>query len=424
MPKYGELRKLQQLFESVYLIKDPYILKMLLASVISQDLPQDPIWIIVVAPSGGAKSEFINSLSGCRGVSQLSTLSTNTFASGMRVAGQETSLLNKIGANTETPGNGIITFKDLTSLLSERPDDRSIIMGQLREIYDGHYIKQFGNGKEVDWTGKITVIAGATYSIYRMKREYSAMGERFLMYNMIQPDRKEAADKAMSNQESGKIKEDRLMLAEAVSTYKNKTIELPTEKVKISPELKNELLDLSELATRSRSSVERNWRSPQQEITEVHPPEMPTRFASVLQSYSRSLMIMNWNEYGKMEILPEDKTILYKLALDSIDRQRRIAMQELSRYDVIETSGLAVKLKLPANSVRRWLEELTALEIVHREKQTGPKGDRWSIIPKYREIIHKFEGIELIGGELTETSLGEDNEHNIISEEEIVEAMK
>jgi len=389
----GELAKLTALFNSVYLIKDPYILKTILAGVVSQQLKSDPVWIVIIAPSGGAKSEFINAISGVEGVNPLSTLTSKTFVSGMKGRGQETSLLLKIQ-------NGIITFKDLTSLLSEHKEERSVIMAQLREIYDGKYAKTFGTGESIGWEGKITILAGSTYAIHTLKQQYTAMGERFLFYNMIQPDRVEAGRRTMQNQEDGKMAELRNMLSVSTGIYINQLITVPDELPRITPEFRDEILSIAELATRARSAVERNWRSPQQDITEVHPPEMPTRFAGQLQVMARALMIINWNETGKLELLDEDKIILYKLALDSIDKSRRITMQELSRYENLTTTGLAVKLGLPTNTIRRWLEDLVALEIAERVKKSGNKGDDWLIKEKYRTIIARYEGIAMEEGEL------------------------
>ena len=391
----GELKKLTELFNSVYLIKDPYILKAILAGVVSQQLKSDPVWIVIIAPSGGAKSEFINAISGVEGVFPLSTLTSKTFVSGMKSRGEETSLLLKIQ-------NGIITFKDLTSLLSEHKEERSVIMAQLREIYDGKYDKTFGTGENVAWKGKITILAGSTYAIHTLKQQYTAMGERFLFYNMIQPERIEAGRRTMENQEEGKMAELRAMLAVATGNYINHTITIPKELPRITKEFREEILNIAELATRARSAVERNWRSPQQDITEVHPPEMPTRFAGQLQVMARSLMIINWNEIGQLVLLDEDKIILYKLALDSIDKSRRITMQELSKYDTLTTTGLAVKLGLPTNTIRRWLEDLVALEIAERTKGSGNKGDNWAIKDKYRAIVTRYEGIAFEAHELTD----------------------
>ena len=413
----GELKKLQELFESVYLLKDPYVLKMLMAGVISQRLPIDPVWFIIIAPSGGGKSEFINAISTCEGVHSLSTLTSQTFVSGMKLAGgKNASLLLNLNKDKSQEGNGIIAFKDMTSLLSEHKEDRGVIMGQLREIYDGKYAKTFGTGETVMWKGKLTIIAGATYAIHTMKQAYTAMGERFLFYNMIQPDRIDAARKAMENQESGHMKEYRTDITDKTKEYIDTIIQIPEKLPLITSELRDELLILAELATRARSDVEHNWRSPQQEITEVHPPEMPTRFASQLQAFARSLMIVNWNEIGKADLTEDDRVILDKLALDSVTRSRRTAMQELAKYDIIETAGLAVKLGLPTTSVRRWLEDLTALEVAEREKGSSNK-DRWKIKDHYKKIITKFEDIKFEGGELLENN-AETSEEELLQEAE------
>lgn len=392
----GIVKKLQDLVESVYLVKDPYITEVMLASVIAHRLPNDPVWLIIVGPSGSGKSEFVNLIGTVEKVFPLSTLTSHTFISGQKNGGKETSLLTKIQS-------GIITFKDFTSLLSEHQDDRAVIMGQLREIYDGKYSKSFGTGETINWQGKITVVAGSTHVIHTMKQSYVAMGERFIMYEMIQPERKEAARRTMENQQEGNMGEKRTMLAEAMRVLIDTELTIPSDLPKISTELQDELLDLAELATRARSDVERNWRSPQQELTGVNPPEVPTRVAGQLQSIAKALMVITYNETGTAELLDRHRQILYKMALDSITKARRKVMVELSRYDVIETSGLAVKIGLPTTSVRRTLEDLVALDIAEREKgQTTGKGDKWNISPKYMQILRKFENIEVEGGTLTE----------------------
>jgi hypothetical protein len=263
MPQNEGLKKLEDAINNVLLIKDPHITKFLAACVIAHFLPADPVWPVIVAPSGGAKSEFINMLSLIHWtppgkdhdekVHPVSTLTSHTFVSGLRAVGKETSLLLQIK-------NGIITFKDLTSLLSEHKDDRSIIMAQLREIFDGKYNKSFGTGLTIDWAGKITIIAGSTYAIHSLKQSYSALGERFVFYNMIQPKREDAAERTMENQEEGKMAENRQHLAEMFFEYCLDVLKsIPTELPKVEKATRIDLIALAELATRARSDVERNW---------------------------------------------------------------------------------------------------------------------------------------------------------------------
>lgn len=408
MPTQNELQKLKQAFESVYLIKDKYIIKVLMALYISHLLKSDPIWIVIVAPSGGNKSEFVNSLSTCKYVYPLSTLTSHSFISGIKKGGGQTaSLLLNLSKGTDQEQSGIITFKDMTSILSEHKDERALLMAQLREIYDGKYSKQFGTGEIINWAGKVTIIAGATFAIHSMRQSYIALGERFLFYELIQPERIEAASRSMENQESGEIQEKRLWLSGLTQKYLNETTEMPEALPKISKELKDELLVLSELTTRARSEVERNWFSPQQEILEVHPPEMPTRFAAALQTMARALIVINWNETDKLELLEEDRKILDKLSLDSITKSKRTVIRELAKYDIIQTAGLAIKLGMPTNTIRRRLEDLVALEIADREKGSGAQGDKWQLKDKYRQIIRKFEEISKEGDYLTEETAEE-----------------
>src|SRR3990167_1889898 len=122
--------------KKVYFIDDPHIVKVLLALLISQFTSSDPAWTVIVAPSGGGKSEFVNMLSlfewtppGPNEITQvvtaLSTLTARTFVSGYKGAHKDPSLLTQIT-------KGIITIKDLTSLMSEHKDDKAVIMAQLR----------------------------------------------------------------------------------------------------------------------------------------------------------------------------------------------------------------------------------------------------------------------------------------------------
>ena len=419
------LEELEEEIKKVYLVKDPYLVRLLLALVVAHFLPTDPAWVVIIAASGGGKSEFINMLNEIcwtpkgsnveQKVHPLSTLTAKTFVSGFKNREKAPSLLTQIS-------NGILSFKDLTSLLSEHRDDRAVVMAQLREIWDGRYNKRFGTGEEVSWKGKISIIAGATYAIHALKQAYTAMGERFIFYNIISPERKEAAEKTMDNQAEGKMAEHRNHLTKLFTSLAKKVLAVIPDKLpELEKELKKDIISLAELTTRARSDVERNWRSPMQEITEVHPPEEPTRFAGSLQGIIHALEVIEYFKTQKFELSKSGIDLIKKLALDSIPRMRRVVMQELSRYDVIQTAGLAVKIGLPTNSVRRYLEDLVALEIADREKGKGNEGDRWNIKPLYRELIMKFEGIVFKPGEELTAENAEPVENSAIIDAELAE---
>ena len=379
-------QKIEKLMREVYLIDDPGIIKLLCAVVIANRMPFDPVWLFLIAPSGGGKTELISAVNDVIGIYPISSLTSHTFISGLKKKGQETSLLFKIQ-------QGIVTFKDFTSILNINQEERKDIMGQLREIYDGSYVKHFGTGEEVRWKGKIGMIAGVTTVIYVARDLYAAMGERFIMYSLVVPDREEIAERAMRNVEIIQDKRDEIRLA--FHSYLDEELGIPSEVPTINEELFQEIKHLAEFSTRARSPVERDFRSSTKEITFVHTPEMPTRFAAQLISLAKAFMMMNRGEIEDM-----DKQILYKIALDSITSTRRKAMQEAARHPIITTAGLATKANYPTQTVRRWLEDLNALEVMDRIKK-GSK-DEWKIKEKYRKLIERFEGIQVLDTDLTE----------------------
>lgn len=395
MPERITLKEVDEAIRDVYLIKDPHVIKMFMALPITHRLPMDPVWCFLIAPPGGGKTELIKSLTGLNNVHPVTTLTSHTLISGQKKVGQETSLLLKIS-------NGIITIEDFTTLMSENQDERRIIMGQLRSIYGGRYDKSFGTGDNITWEGKITIVAGTTYAVHSFRELYASMGERFLMYSIEQPDRKEAAKRTMENHAQG-IDAMRNRIANVVQAYHN-SFEIPDKMPEVPRKLQDELLDLAELATRARSAVEREMHSQQKEILEAYPPEMPTRFAAQLQTVAIALMLMNKHEGKKAELTEDDMTIIYKLGLDSINRSRRQALIQLAQYEIVETAGLAMKMNFPTGTTRRWLEDLNALGIIDRAKGSGSKSDRWILKENYREIIQRFEHVASAGGTLTQNS--------------------
>src|SRR4029450_429760 len=100
----------------------------------------------------GLKTEIIRSSNDVPVIYPLSNLTAQTFASGFQVRGKEQpSLLTRLDGR-------ILTLKDFTTILTMHRDKRSEILAQLREIYDGAYRKEFGNGVVVDWAGKVGLI--------------------------------------------------------------------------------------------------------------------------------------------------------------------------------------------------------------------------------------------------------------------------
>ena len=151
----------------------------------------EPPWLFVVAPPSSLKTEVIRALDGYSGTYSLSDITARTFVSGLE-GKRNPSLLNYLKEE-------LLLFKDFTTVLTKRHDERQEVLAQLREIHDGSYKKTFGNGKRVEWKGKLGFIGGVTPVIDTYTAVTAVLEERFVLYRPFPPDRQEVARKAQAN---------------------------------------------------------------------------------------------------------------------------------------------------------------------------------------------------------------------------------
>jgi len=88
-----EIKSIEQLqteFEKVFLLKDKGVVMMVCAVIIANRMDGDPVWLLLVAPSSGGKTEMISAISGLPFIWPISDLTINTFASGQKKTGKET----------------------------------------------------------------------------------------------------------------------------------------------------------------------------------------------------------------------------------------------------------------------------------------------------------------------------------------------
>jgi len=401
---------LEKEVEKVFLLADKGLVRMVVATVIANRMDLDPVWLLLVAPPSAGKTEMISAISGLDFVHPISDLTVNTFASGQKKTGKETSLLLKMN-------NGLMAFKDFTSVLSKNKDAKKEIMSQLREIYDGEYVKRTGTGDDITWKGKVGAIAGCTEIIYRHLEEMSAMGDRFIMYNIDLPDRMEVGRRALSN--AGDIQAKRDHLKACFTHFINLVINTMDmgEEVNLSPEMREELLVVADFATRVRSAVLTDFKSGLVDF--VPSPEMPMRVTAQLYTLASGFIAINKaNPHlrpdalaHKGQLTEPEKKLLFKTAFDSIPKTRRSALSPLAKYrDGISSAGLATYLDLPTPSVGKYLAQVNALGICTRLKKGGAQGDMWKMKEEYRKIMIKLEDIEIVEGSLLSDSVSDEDE--------------
>lgn len=393
------LKDVEKAIKEVYLIEDNGVIPIMLSTVISNKKNKNdkPVWLLLLAGSSSGKTALLQTLDQIgEWLIPVDTLTTNTFASGL-ARSEEVSLLHK--AN-----NGLLVFKDFTTITSMNEEGLREIMGQLRGVYDGSFNKKTGNGKDVNWVGKIGVIAGGTIAVQRKMRQFSEQGERFINYSIRQPDSIEMTRRAVNNQKDLKQKE--LELSKIVAEYVNGILENKEAiDLTLDEEFKEKMIQVADFATLARSPVILDKKTGK--VAWVPEREMPARVAMQLTNLGSTFVIM----VPEHKLLNEHKLILYKCALDSIPAERRLVLKILTKYQSASTKNIAIHLNYPTDPVASWCAQLNALKMVERVAKGDGNSDAWILKSQYRKVMSEYEQIEMLHESLTPTK-DEVEKHN------------
>jgi hypothetical protein len=357
-------------FREFLYLPDVALADLAIACFVAHRLGSDPVWLLVVAPPSAGKTEVLQALGDLAEVHQLSSLTGQTFASGLK-GRADASLLKRL----DKAGKSFLVMKDFTTVLQLHREARAEVFAQLREIYDGSYRKEFGSGETVSWEGRIGFLAGVTTAI---DTHYSAaiLGERFLYLRLPEASRRDLARRALEDR--GHEREMRLGLRRVVRKFVDgldltSSVDLPLETI----------VALADFATRARSGVVREGFSTR-EILASPQPEVPARFAKQLATLSQALGVMGISAQ-------EAEALVRRVAFDSIPPDRLAALRTLRGRDEMSTPAVAEALDLPTNTARRLLEDLLALRLAHRQGGIPGKGDIWRLTDR---AAHEWEEAE------------------------------
>jgi len=281
-------------------------------------------------------------------------------------------------------------------------------MGQLREVYDRKFDKKTGNNQDVSWTGKVGALAGVTTAVHEYMATMSVMGDRFIMYTIVQPDRMKLLNFIMEMKVKGESQDKKLGLAKILMhTYLKRCIQrIKGCRLYMKEEDREHLMLVADFATKVRSGVIIDDRT--KKVQFVPDAEMPTRLIEQLLSIGTVLSHMKEVDGFQPDLDDSDMALLYKMAFDSIPIKRRWALRELaSYYQGATTAGLATKIGYETEVVGQWMAQLNALGICNRMKSTG-RGDTWTLNEEYRHIMVTFENVKAQEGVLIADNITEE----------------
>jgi hypothetical protein len=386
--KPPSLKQVREVFMKWLFLTDTDAIETIMAVHISQIIDGPPIWMFLVAPPGGAKTEIIGALSLCDQTYMTSSLTPHALISGANFKNMpDPSLIPRLDGR-------VMVVKDFTSILSMRDADKDEIFGILRDAYDGKCGKVFGTGVERNYKSRFTVLAAVTPRIYDLSSQHQSLGERFLKYssghNLRHTSERDIIRRAIDN--INRETEMKWQLSDAVRSFMDarfkwaKTLDLQTTP-SIDEDFKERLIYLGMFGARLRGTVSRD--NYHHDIMTSRPSaEVGSRLGIQLAKFVKSLALIH-----KRKICgDEEYRIVKKVVLDTIpqrveDMVRTLVINCPAPEDSFTTQELARFTRYPLATVSRLLQDLHVLDIVQR---TGSSyRHHWSISPYVRECIDK-----------------------------------
>jgi hypothetical protein len=347
-------------------LDDENALDVAMAVYVANKFDADPLWMFFVSPPSTAKTEILMSFDGYPGAKILSTLTPRSLISGKTAPdAKDCSLLPHLNGK-------LVALKDFTSVLTLRREDRGEIFSQLREIYDGRYVKAFGNeGQFREWAGKIGLIAGVTPAIDKYLIVNQMLGERMLYYRIETRSYEEIALEAINHttKSNPKRKVFQQVVQAFLSQFDAGVPALANEKGEFKERLKN----LALVCSHARSAVLRHRED--QSLEAMPEPEGPARLAKQLNLFAMALAVVR----GESRIDDAIYNIVKKTALDGLPHLRKKTLEALwlmyvenqskwfSTRDLAERVGSGVS----SPTVKRKLEDLCLLNLVVRDRENG-----------------------------------------------------
>ena len=356
------LEELHTAFGQYLYVEDPNILNVTLAAVVANSLQVgDPVWLTIIGPSSGGKSQIIRpfALAHNEYIHRIDDLTPNTFLSAS--LGLEHSLLGKIGPA------GILSMDDLTVLFSKNSEQRAEILSQFRMLYDGHFSKGSGNRKEdIVWAGYLGMIAGSTPSIYRYFSEVSDMGERFISYRMKKMDTSKALDFITAHPHTSKHLNH--TLADIIKGYLPPLLQSlpdPESRPPLHPATHQIIQEASLHCTLLRTPIHTDVRTGM--VDEFPDPEMPFR---VLKQLTYLAQGMQYLQPDPSEPLPEQfHDALRWTAYSLISDKRRAYARAIAHINSLPNTPITARAVssitgMSDEIVRRGLSQLQALGLL------------------------------------------------------------
>ncbi len=360
--------------------EDRDVIDFILAVYVSNRIPGDPLWGMIVDASGGGKTELLRALQKREDAVFLSSLTEKTLISGYRDPKhpkKDPSLLPQLNGK-------VLIVKDLSPLLSMRRESRNAILGDLRDAYDGFTDQGKGNVGRVHYASKFSLLAATTLAIERADTVDQELGERFVKFRMRSSENGAKVRQAIRN--VGRDDELRQQIEKRISEFLDS---LP--KNGIAPRVPNDFAEplavISDFTATARSYVPRDRHH---QVQYLPRPEVGTRLGKELAKLFLALAIVR----GKDAPGEDELRLVARVAEDSLPPNRLAVLRVLRTANrPLTIAGIATVTHLPWSTAKQTMEDLAVLSIVERVSGDDEKDSAWKLEPKWADAL---EGLPLL----------------------------
>jgi hypothetical protein len=340
-------------------IEDDEVLEIVLAGIIGEKIGGDPLWLFLIAPPGGSKTELLRSFNGDYSF-HLSDMTSKTLVSGLMLG--TGNKRKKIQDLLPQLNGKVLIFKDFTTILEKSRDERNEIIAQFRECYDGSFAKKVGTADEtIRYDSRFGLIAGVTPVIDKHWKVMQQLGERFLKIRW-----KEDPDKVTKRSRENEGSE-RIMRKELIQNSNSFIEGLDLSIIPIFDDAKfgDRISLIAKFIAVARTPISISSNSEEFYYEYIPTPEMPTRLVKQLKKLAKCLAMIR----RKTEVTDEEMKVLLRVAKDTIPPDRLAVLETIKTFEKQTLLGcprakIYHTLKIPETSTRRVLEQLKMLDLV------------------------------------------------------------
>lgn len=332
-------------------------LAVLFATVLSNQIPGDPLWTFLVGASGSGKTLVLLSLSEFEGTYFESKLQPQLISGWQVPEGvPDPSPIAAMQGKT-------VIVEDFTQNLSMPALVQAELFSELRGAYNGRHSKKFKNGLHRVYPNcKFSMIAGVTSIINNFSQ--TDMGERFIKVQFLHREKHDefAHIKAAMTSDKTTFQKKREHLGEVAHEFLDYQIDL-MKLPKINAEFNHKIIRLSQTVTYLRNTVKRLFGG---DVAYRGEREIGTRIAVQLQKLAVSLAIV----FGKKVIDKRIYEIVENVALDTAQGYNLDVTAELigTYPKPVEIHTLAPRCRMGESNLRRRLEDMVELGIVEKRR--------------------------------------------------------